>query len=215
MEVKQQLEDVGQQLQQAVLQAAMPAEGEPFNVDEWRKEALARKGIEMPKDAGQESSSAKGNNRKSSEKPRAVSPRSGAPVPVPTGRKEGVKNRLTNLRDAVLEAFDQVGGAQYLARLAEGTSSDRAAFVSLVSKVLPTQINAQVEGGVQIQLSWLAARQIGTTVAQEPEQITQVVDLQKDSAGKYRIIDPATPPEGGQAAAGATDEKAAGGADAP
>ena len=213
MEVKQQLEDVGQQLQQAVLQAAMPADDEPFNVDEWRREALARKGIEMPKDAGQESSSAKGNNRKSSEKPRAVSPRSGAPVPVPTGRKEGVKNRLTNLRDAVLEAFDQVGGAQYLARLAEGTSSDRAAFVSLVSKVLPTQVNAQVEGGVQIQLSWLGSRSIGTTVAQPADVVTQVVDLQRDSAGKYRIIDPAGAPAGGGGQAGATDENGAGGAD--
>lgn len=183
METQQQT-DLGQQLQSAVLQAAMDT------VD---------------------ASSGDGEKRTKNEKKRAVSPLTGAPVP--PGRPKNVKNRLTNLREAVLEAFDTVGGPAYLVQLAQGTQSDRAAFVGLVSKVLPTQVNAQVEGGVQIQLSWLGSRQIGTTVAQEPEQITQVVDLQKDSAGKYRIIDPVTPPEGAQAAAGATDEKPAGGAE--
>ena len=209
MEVKQQLEDVGQQLQQAVLQAAMPADDEPFNVDEWRKEALARKN-------GEPVQADSGTGQKTNEKAKktvAVSPRSGAELEAGPGRPKGVKNKLTNLRDAVLEAFDQVGGAQYLARLAEGTSSDRAAFVSLVSKVLPTQINAQVEGGVQIQLSWLGSRQIGTTVAQPADVVTQVVDLERKTDGTYRIIDPTGAPAGGGGAAGATDEKAAGGAD--
>ena len=136
----------------------------------------------------------------------------GAPGP---GRPKGVRNKLTNLRDAVLEAFDTVGGPAYLVQLAQGTQSDRAAFVSLVSKVLPTQVQAQVEGGVQIQLSWLGTRSIGTTVAQEPEQITQVVDLERKTDGTYRIIDPAPAAEGGGTPAGAADEKAAGGADAP
>ena len=185
METQQQT-DLGQQLQSAVLQAAMDT------VD---------------------TSSGDDEKRTKNEKKRAVSPLTGAPVPA--GRPKNVKNRLTNLREAVLEAFDTVGGPAYLVQLAQGTQSDRAAFVGLVSKVLPTQVNAQVEGGVQIQLSWLGSRQIGTTVAQSPEQITQVVDLQRDSAGKYRIIDPVAPPEGGQAAAGATDENGAGGADAP
>jgi hypothetical protein len=113
-------------------------------------------------------------------------------TPVPAGRPKGVRNKLTNLRDAVLEAFDEVGGTQYLARLANGTQSDRAAFVGLVAKVLPTQINANVEGGIQVQLSWLGQRNIGTTVAQPAEQVTQVVDLERDSAGKYRIKDQVT-----------------------
>jgi hypothetical protein len=131
---------------------------------------------------------AENGQKEAGERPRAVSPLNGAPTPA--GRPAGVKNKLTNLRDAVLEAFDQVGGTQYLARLAEGTQSDRAAFVGLVSKVLPTQINANVEGGIQVQLSWLGQRNIGTTVAQPVEQVTQVVDLERDSAGKYRIKDP-------------------------
>ncbi len=146
--------------------------------------------------AAQEDVSAK-KDGKAEEKPRAVSPRNGQPVPQAPGRTPGVKNRLTNLREAVLEAFDEVGGPAYLARLAQGNSSDRAAFVGLVSKVLPTQINANVEGGIQVQLSWLGARNIGATTTQIAEPVTQVIDMQRDSAGKYRIIDPIESPAGG------------------
>jgi len=147
---------------------------------------------------------AENGEKEAGERPRAVSPLNGAPTPA--GRPAGVKNKLTNLREAVLEAFDQVGGTQYLARLAEGTQSDRAAFVGLVSKVLPTQINANVEGGIQVQLSWLGQRNIGTTTAQPVEQVTQVVDLERDSAGKYRIKDPIDTPAGGEQAAAGSDD---------
>ena len=131
----------------------------------------------------------------------------GAPGP---GRPRNVKNRLTNLREAVLEAFDQVGGAAYLAKLAQGTSSDRAAFVGLVAKVLPTQINANVEGGIQVQLSWLSGRSIGTTASQIAEPVTQVIDLQRDNGGKYRIVDPITQSEAGAGGGGGQAGKAAG-----
>lgn len=180
MEVKTQTDDVGQRLQEAVLRAAMPAE----------EDATVSREI-----------------RSGNEKKQAVSPRSGAPTPA--GRPAGVKNKLTNLRDAVLEAFDQVGGAQYLAKLAQGTSSDRAAFVGLVSKVLPTQINANVEGGIQVQLSWLSGRSIGTTASQIAEPVTQVIDLERDTGGKYRIVDP-TPQAEQPGAGGSEAGKAAG-----
>jgi hypothetical protein len=179
----QQQDDIGQRLQEAVLKAAMPAED-----------------IEIPTLVPADKDGEKAGNEG---KRAGVSPRNGAVLPQGTGRPPGVKNKLTNLRDAVLEAFDEVGGAAYLARLAQGTSSDRAAFVGLVSKVLPTQINANVEGGIQVQLSWLGGRNIGTTVAQPVEQVTQVVDLERDSAGKYRIKDPvdAVSPAAGGASA--------------
>lgn len=143
------------------------------------------------------SSSTDSDKPKQKEKRVAVSPRSGAVLGPGPGRPPGVKTKLTNLRDAVLEAFDQVGGAQYLAKLAEGNSSDRAAFVGLVAKVLPTQINANVEGGIQVQLSWLGARNIGATTAQTIEPVTQVIDLERDNGGKYRIKDPAQSPGAG------------------
>lgn len=189
MMTTQQQDDIGQRLQAAVLQAAMPA-------DDIEIPVLVPAHNEAGK-AGKEGSRA------------GVSPKNGAVLPVGTGRPAGVKNKLTNLRDAVLEAFDQVGGAEYLAKLAQGTSSDRAAFVGLVSKVLPTQINANVEGGIQVQLSWLGGRSIGTTTAQPVEQVTQVVDLERDSGGKYRIKDPAPSTEAG----GTVDGQGVSGAD--
>ena len=122
------------------------------------------------------------------ERKRRVSPKNGVAPPA-TGRPKGVRNKLTSIRDAVLEAFEMAGGPQYLYQLSQGTQSDRAAFVGLMSKVLPTQINANVDGGIKLELSWLGQRQIGAVVAQEPERITQVVDLERDAKGKYRIAD--------------------------
>ena len=192
IEIRQQ--DVGQLLQEAVLQAAVPAD-----TDSTVSNASDEKNAEKP-----------WNPRDGKPRPKgqAVSPRNGQPTPEAKGRPLGVKNKLTNLREAVLEAFDQVGGTQYLARLAEGTSSDRAAFVGLVAKVLPTQINANVEGGISVQLSWLGARSIGTTVAQPVEQVTQVIDLERDNGGKYRIKDPVATSDGGQAAGGGQGQAA-------
>lgn len=189
METQTQQQDIGMQLQQAVLQAAMPVD-----------EGSTQSALETP-----ERPEKPWNPRDGKPRPKtaAVSPKNGQPVPVGPGRAPGTKNKLTNLREAVLEAFDEVGGAAYLAKLAQGNSSDRAAFVGLVSKVLPTQINANVEGGIQVQLSWLGQRNIGATTTQNLEHVTQVVDLQRDEGGKYRIIDP-TPgeaPAGGEQAA--------------
>lgn len=185
--IETQQQDIGKQLQEAVLRAAMP---DP----ELHIPTLADADL---------------NGGKNSEKTRVGDGTAGP------GRPRNVKNRLTNLREAVLEAFDQVGGAQYLAKLAEGTSSDRAAFVGLVSKVLPTQINANVEGGVQVQLSWLGTRQIGTTVAQPAEVITQVVDMKRETDGTYRIIDPVPAAAGSPAAAGTAGQEPVGDANAP
>lgn len=173
-------------LQAAVLQAAMPVD-----TDSTVSNGSDAKKPEKP-----------WNPRDGKPRPKgqAVSPRNGVPVPEPKGRQLGVKNRMTNLRDAVLEAFDMAGGAQYLYKLSQGTSSDRAAFTGLVAKVLPTQINANVEGGIQVQLSWLGGRNIGATTAQTIEPVTQVVDLERDSGGKYRIKDQAPAPDGGETA---------------
>ena len=172
MKTQTQQSDVGEQLQKAVLQAALDAD--PIEVPTF-----------VPTDP--EVNKPAGNERKG-----GVSPLTGAPTP--GGRPKGVRNKLTNLRDAVIEAFDRVGGADYLVRLAEGTQSDRAAFVSLMNKVLPTQVNANVEGGIKLELSWLSARSIGgTSSAQTIEHKSQVIDLQQDSEGQYRIKHPSEP----------------------
>lgn len=187
METQQQT-DLGQQLQSAVLQAAMDT------VD-----------------------ASSGADKKPAEKERPRSPLSGAPVP--GGRPKGVQNRVTRtIREAVEKAAREChadGLAGWLVERAQGSLGDRQIFAQMVNKAMPLQVQAQVGGGVQIQLSWLGQRQIGTTVAQLEQQRTQVLDLQAESDGTYRIIDPVTPPAGAGGQAGATDEKGAGGADAP
>lgn len=173
MDTQTKTQDVGQQLQDAVLQAAFDAATDHPVSDQpviKKAESVGKRPV--------------------------VSPKNGAALPPGKGRPPGVRNKLTNLRDAVIEAFDRVGGADYLVRLAEGTQSDRAAFVSLMNKVLPTQVNANVDGGIKLELSWLSARNIGTPMAQLPEQRSQVIDLERDSEGGYRIKHPSDTGQG-------------------
>ena len=184
METQTQHQDIGQQLQEAVLRAAMPDE-----------------------DTGQINSvvSLENGGKTGAEAPKR---RVGDGTPGPGRPKGSVPKKVATIRDAVMQAFDEVGGPAYLVRLAQGTQSDRAAFTSLVAKVLPTQINANVEGGIQVQLSWLGQRNIGTTTAQPADVVTQVIDLERDNGGKYRIKDPVESPAGG--GGGGQEPKAAG-----
>ena len=63
------------------------------------------------------------------------------------GRKRGVPNKLTaNVREAVQNAFLEVGGASYLVKVAR---EDPRTFCTLLGKILPTQLNAQVEQPIQ------------------------------------------------------------------
>lgn len=65
-------------------------------------------------------------------------------LPKTGGRKPGVTNKVTaTVKEAIEAAFDQVGGVNYLARMAE---EQPTAFMTLLGKVLPAQINANVTG---------------------------------------------------------------------
>jgi hypothetical protein len=60
------------------------------------------------------------------------------------GRPKGATNKLTTtVREAILAAFDEVGGADYLAQQAK---DNPVAFMSLLAKVLPTQIDLKTKG---------------------------------------------------------------------
>ena len=59
------------------------------------------------------------------------------------GRKAGTPNKLTRtIKEAIEAAFDEVGGPKYLARMA---NEQPAAFMTLLGKVLPTQVDAKVD----------------------------------------------------------------------
>lgn len=58
------------------------------------------------------------------------------------GRKKGELNKLTRtIKEAIELSFDKVGGADYLVRMAD---EQPVAYMTLLGKVLPTQIAADV-----------------------------------------------------------------------
>lgn len=56
----------------------------------------------------------------------------------PAGRPKGSKNRYTQMRDAFLDAFDQMGGTDGLVKWA---MEDPKAFYDLAVRILPKDIN--------------------------------------------------------------------------
>ena len=159
-------DDIGQQLENAVLQAALDGAGDG--------------------QANDHAVSLKKTDKRKSNLP---------PGPGP-GRPKGTANKTTRtIREAVelaAKGCHPEGLAGWLIERAQGGLGDRQIFAQMVNKAMPLQVQAQVGGGVQIQLSWLGGRQIGTTVAQSADQRTQVLDLQAEKDGTYRIIDPVT-----------------------
>lgn len=98
------------------------------------------------------------------------------------GRKKGQVNRLTRtMKEAIEQAFDKAGGVDYLVKLAHGTSSDRQAFAALIGRLLPMQVNSNIDQRIRVELPWLAARGIGKVQAGEAEALQHV--------GKGRTID--------------------------
>lgn len=66
-----------------------------------------------------------------------------------SGRKKGSPQKLVpgpkspELRELVLQALENAGGAEYLERVAR--SKNPGAFLQLVGKLLPAQIKAEVD----------------------------------------------------------------------
>jgi ribosomal protein S19E (S16A) len=62
------------------------------------------------------------------------------------GRKKGVPNKVTGaLKDMILQALENKGGVAYLEKQAD---ENPTAFVTLLGKVLPLQVNADVNSTV-------------------------------------------------------------------
>jgi len=66
------------------------------------------------------------------------------------GRPKGSTNKITrDIREAVLQSFEIVGGAQYLA---EQARLNPVAYLSLVGKVLPLQVQGDLAGKMTLQI---------------------------------------------------------------
>lgn len=63
------------------------------------------------------------------------------------GRPKGAQNKVTKaLKEMILGALDDAGGQEYLKRQAE---ENPTAFLSLIGKVLPSEINANVTASLK------------------------------------------------------------------
>ena len=70
------------------------------------------------------------------------------------GRPKGTPNKATKaLKDMILGALSDVGGQSYLARQAE---ENPVAFLTLVGKVLPHELKADLEGSgnMTVNIKW-------------------------------------------------------------
>ena len=66
------------------------------------------------------------------------------------GRPKGAQNKLTRtIKQAIEQAFDQVGGAEYLATMAV---QQPVAFMTLLGKVLPAQLEHTGRDGGAIEI---------------------------------------------------------------
>lgn len=70
------------------------------------------------------------------------------------GRKKGTPNKTTGqLKEMILLALDKKGGVGYLEEQAD---KNPVAFLGLVGKVLPLQVNGPGEGGEHVhEVRWL------------------------------------------------------------
>jgi hypothetical protein len=59
------------------------------------------------------------------------------------GRPKGSSNKITSdMRDIIRQAFDEAGGVEYLKEIAV---SDPKTFLTLVGKIVPAEIRADIE----------------------------------------------------------------------
>jgi hypothetical protein len=67
----------------------------------------------------------------------------GTPKPANSGRKRNVSNKVTrDIREMISAALNKAGGVSYLVKQAE---TNPTAFLTLVGKMIPAQINATVD----------------------------------------------------------------------
>ena len=60
------------------------------------------------------------------------------------GRSKGTPNKIgAGVREAIQRAFEAVGGADYLVKLA---NEDPKTFVPLLAKLIPSEVKAEISG---------------------------------------------------------------------
>lgn len=120
----------------------------------------------------------------------------------PAGRAKGSQNHLTKTIKEAIELACKPGQchpqglAGWLVERATGGVEDRKIFAGMVAKVIPAQLQANVQGGITVHLPWLTQRTVGrvhgTSAAQIEAVDAQVIELKRGTDGDLRVTDPAT-----------------------
>lgn len=88
------------------------------------------------------------------------------------GRPKGVKNKIPKrAQEAIEAAFWEGGGVEWLVGLMHGTASDRAVFANLYGRLLPLQVNSNIDQKIRIEAPWLFERNIGKTSSSDNESV--------------------------------------------
>lgn len=90
-----------------------------------------------------------------------------------SGRQKGTRNRFTTVKNALIEAFDEVGGVDYLIKLAR-SRKDRGHFVTLLGKCIPTEVTGKDGGPIEVEVLNIA--KVGLANLDDAE-FTQFVGL--------------------------------------
>lgn len=68
------------------------------------------------------------------------------------GRKPGVPNRMSlTVKQSVLDAFEELGGVQYLLQVAK---DDPKTFCAMLAKIIPSDINADIKASGEFVVRW-------------------------------------------------------------
>ena len=143
---------------------------------------------------------------------RVVSPLNGAVMP--KGRQKGTQNKVTKtIREAIEVACRDVtdsqgrkGLAAWLLERANGSVADRQIFAAMVSKALPLQVQAGGQGGITINLGWLAGRGIVDVTPSSQSEPKSLIDNGKliEAETDHQVDEIDTPPpinrQGGEGA---------------
>ena len=105
------------------------------------------------------------------------------------GRRKGTPNKLTrDLREMILGALADVGGRDYLAAQAETNPS---AFLSLLGKLVPTEVTGRNDGPIEVALTDLeVARRLAFLLARG----AHALDCPQPAA-RSASLPPAPPPQ--------------------
>ena len=74
------------------------------------------------------------------------------PGPGP-GRPKGSKNKFTDLKNAFLEAFEELNGTEGLVKWADKNDRNRAQFYQMITKMLPSNVSLDHTGPLPVILS--------------------------------------------------------------